>query len=657
MEVLSDAVAVVQVHEISGLPTGTLVKDDIYRDISVSPPKHYLAINTTDYHELYLGGISKIGTTDVLADAITLAKVEAAIRNKLNFITVTQAVDLDAIETLVANLDQAVVLKGVWDASSGAFPGAGAAQAGWAYRVSVAGTTGGTAFSVGDTLIAIVDNASTSTYAANWFKEDHTSTGGTGGTFPPEDYTGTIFVEDGHFEGEGTYSDPLQLQTGFLNGLATSIYNAQAHTNVAPDNVLPEFPANGEMITLLNGEFYHARAFDTWDQVIKAATIRKDLATASGTDTYAVTLAPVPTAYALGQRLLVLFTNANTGAATINVNSLGAKAITKNGTTALAAGDIPAGAIKLIQYDGTRFQIIGDGSGGGSSGITTGTGTPTTGAPGTFYFDTDDGILYAFFVADTPIIVPSPSGTGAGIIPINEGTPSGAAAGKAVISADAPTHRAQLSNNNSAFSDIMVRSDIASQAQAEAGTNTTTLMTPERVKQAAAVLAMKPPLIAASAPAQAIPANTDTYITGSNIDIAGRLKVGTLLRWKVQVSKTAAGTAAPVFQIRFGTAGAIGDTSRISITMAAQTAAVDVGVFEVSLFVTTAGASGIAQAYVLLNHGLAATGLQVGSGGHRAASGAFDMTVASLKAGLSVNTGASSAWTVNLSAYECFNLA
>ena len=53
---------------------------------------------------------------------------------------------------------------------------------------------------------------------------------------------------------------------------------------------------------------------------------------ATGTDTYAVTLSPAPTGYAAGMSILVSFANTNTGAATINVNGLGAKAI-KNDVT------------------------------------------------------------------------------------------------------------------------------------------------------------------------------------------------------------------------------------------------------------------------------------------------------------------------------------
>lgn len=81
--------------------------------------------------------------------------------------------------------------------------------------------------------------------------------------------------------------------------------------------------------------------------------------TASGTDTYTIGFTPAITSYSIGQRFFVLFTNANTGASTINVDTLGAKAIVKNGATALASGDISAGQIYAITYDGTNFQLVG----------------------------------------------------------------------------------------------------------------------------------------------------------------------------------------------------------------------------------------------------------------------------------------------------------
>jgi len=82
------------------------------------------------------------------------------------------------------------------------------------------------------------------------------------------------------------------------------------------------------------------------------------IATVTGTDTLTGTLTPAIAAYATGNLFSFVAANTNTGAATINLNGLGAKSITKFGSTALAAGDILSGQIHLIEYDGTRFQLL-----------------------------------------------------------------------------------------------------------------------------------------------------------------------------------------------------------------------------------------------------------------------------------------------------------
>ncbi len=81
------------------------------------------------------------------------------------------------------------------------------------------------------------------------------------------------------------------------------------------------------------------------------------LTSVSGTDVITATGAFGLSAYATGQVFTFIAAGANTGATTLNINSLGAKAITKNGTTALTAGDIISGAAVTVFYDGTQFQI------------------------------------------------------------------------------------------------------------------------------------------------------------------------------------------------------------------------------------------------------------------------------------------------------------
>lgn len=86
----------------------------------------------------------------------------------------------------------------------------------------------------------------------------------------------------------------------------------------------------------------------------------------AGTNTITASLSPAITAYVAGQTFRFAAAGANTGAVTINVNGIGAKAVTKNGTSALITGDILANAVYSVTYDGTQFQISGALFNGGS---------------------------------------------------------------------------------------------------------------------------------------------------------------------------------------------------------------------------------------------------------------------------------------------------
>lgn len=110
---------------------------------------------------------------------------------------------------------------------------------------------------------------------------------------------------------------------------------------------------------------------------------------------YAVTLSPAP-AITAGSEVVFKATNANTGGSTLAVNGGTATAIYKNGnSTALASGDITAGQMITVKYDGTAWQMVAPGSGGGGGGMSNpmttagdmivgGTsGTPTRVAAGT----------------------------------------------------------------------------------------------------------------------------------------------------------------------------------------------------------------------------------------------------------------------------------
>lgn len=82
---------------------------------------------------------------------------------------------------------------------------------------------------------------------------------------------------------------------------------------------------------------------------------------ATGTNTLVVTLSPAPTALIAGVSLRFKNTTANTGAVTLNINGLGAKAIVKNGGVALSAGNLKAGGVYTVLFDGTSFILQGEG--------------------------------------------------------------------------------------------------------------------------------------------------------------------------------------------------------------------------------------------------------------------------------------------------------
>jgi hypothetical protein len=73
---------------------------------------------------------------------------------------------------------------------------------------------------------------------------------------------------------------------------------------------------------------------------------------------YSITLNATIPAYVAGQQFTFRAINANTGSATLNVNHLGAKLIKlyRSGSlTTLASGDILAGQVVTVVYDGTQF--------------------------------------------------------------------------------------------------------------------------------------------------------------------------------------------------------------------------------------------------------------------------------------------------------------
>ena len=133
----------------------------------------------------------------------------------------------------------------------------------------------------------------------------------------------------------------------------------------------------------------------------------------------------------------------------------------------------------------------------------------------------------------------------------------------------------------------------------------------------------------------------DTYVAGSNITVPASLtlQVGSQYRCKISLSKTAAGVATPICNVRVGTLGTTADAAMFTFTGAIQTAAADVGFIEVLFTVNTIGATGTMRGTYVLKHNVASGAGLSGTDIIEQGNGSFNTTTASLIIGISLNFG------------------
>jgi hypothetical protein len=144
----------------------------------------------------------------------------------------------------------------------------------------------------------------------------------------------------------------------------------------------------------------------------------------------------------------------------------------------------------------------------------------------------------------------------------------------------------------------------------------------------------------------------DTYVTNSGLLLPSfGMKQGQFMRWFLSLSKTAAGTAQAAVNVRIGAFQSTSDTARLTLTQAAAEAQsalaasaimmIMVGVRSVSATGVIAGGFGFTQTYQ------ATAGNLAFGGGQDGASSTFaNDSLAGQYVGISINAGASSAWTI-----------
>lgn len=171
------------------------------------------------------------------------------------------------------------------------------------------------------------------------------------------------------------------MDNGFASGTVDSSTTAKGvgKLSVAPAGADPIFVGDNDTRVPTQGENDGLAATTTPSSSNKFIT-QKDLqigaevyaADSQASDTYVITLSPAPASYVTGMEFTFKANTVNTGAATLNVNALGAKTIKKSYNVDLSDGDIKANQIVKVVYDGTNFQMVSPISGNSiTSGVTT----------------------------------------------------------------------------------------------------------------------------------------------------------------------------------------------------------------------------------------------------------------------------------------------
>lgn len=131
----------------------------------------------------------------------------------------------------------------------------------------------------------------------------------------------------------------------------TSWSTTAASNNAAPPNGWPE----GMAAAAVNDTARQMMADLVREFQVNAVRV---LASVAGTNTITGSMTPDLTSYSTGMMVIFTPANNNTGATTINIDSLGAKSIVKGDGTALESGDLQASTAHFMIYDGTNFVLI-----------------------------------------------------------------------------------------------------------------------------------------------------------------------------------------------------------------------------------------------------------------------------------------------------------
>lgn len=165
-------------------------------------------------------------------------------------------------------------------------------------------------------------------------------------------------------DGNGTYNLPTgqpvvtatTIDSSVHNTLASDIATALTASIAKDGQTVPtaNLPMGGYLhtnVAAATARTNYARAAEVQDGTLTHLT------SPAGTNTITATGPISLAAYAAGQRFSFIPAGTNTGATTLNINSIGAKNVFVNGAAA-TAGTIKQNVPVEVQYDGTQFNLL-----------------------------------------------------------------------------------------------------------------------------------------------------------------------------------------------------------------------------------------------------------------------------------------------------------
>jgi hypothetical protein len=166
--------------------------------------------------------------------------------------------------------------------------------------------------------------------------------------------------------GSGGYSPPTSTWNPAVNGVGATAADWEALLDDMSDALTGSVAADGQTpmtapLNMGNNRLTNVAAATARTDAVTYGQVQDGGATyltaVSGTNTITASLTGLA-AYAAGQLFRLIPANTNTGAATLNVNTLGAKAILSPLGAALNGGELIANVPVLVCYTGTDFVLL-----------------------------------------------------------------------------------------------------------------------------------------------------------------------------------------------------------------------------------------------------------------------------------------------------------